>query len=349
MRQGLAKVLQFLVILTVVCTSAIPTLAASAACKGLIAADGRDHPLTCSIFTGDARASSWKHLGGELSESRHILLGEVHDNAHQHVIRAALISGLDVLAVAYLGDSSERHYKGALVFEHIRADTAAALKPYNTGRHSHDYVVAAAGLPTLLEWDKSGWPTAVIFEPLFMAAAAGRFEIFPGDPPRADVRRVAREGLATLAEPELQRLKLDAPLSQSLQDALLTELEVSHCGLMPKTAFGNMAVAQRYRDAHLAAALRDAAEAHGRAILLAGNGHVRSDRGVPYYLRQMAPGQKITSVLFLEVEDGKTDPAAYVPRSPDGNSTADYIIFTPRAERPDPCVEMKKHFGAPRQ
>ena len=95
--------------------------------------------------------------------------------------------------------------------------------------------------------------------------------------------------------------------------------------------------------------MADAAAKHGRAILLAGNGHVRSDRGVPYYLRQMAPGKNIATLLFLEVEDGKTDPAAYVERGPDGRPIADYIVLTPRAERPDPCIEMKKRFGAPRQ
>ena len=37
---------------------------------------------------------------------------------------------------------------------------------------------------------------------------------------------------------ELARLKLDQPLEPRLHDALLTELEESHCGMMPKTAFG---------------------------------------------------------------------------------------------------------------
>ena len=126
-----------------------------------------------------------------------------------------------------------------------------------------------------------------------------------------------------------------------LQDALLTELEESHCGMMPKTAFGNMAFAQRYRDAHLADAVLKAAEKQGSAILLAGNGHVRTDRGVPAYLRQRAPDRKVVSVMLIEVEDGKTDPQAYVPRDPDGKPVADYIVLTPRQQRPDPCEAMR--------
>ena len=46
--------------------------------------------------------------------------------------------------------------------------------------------------------------------------------------------------------------------------------------------------------------------------------------------------------MMLEVEDGKIDPAAYVPRDPDGNPAVDFMIFTPRAERPDPCESLRQ-------
>ena len=180
---------------------------------------------------------------------------------------------------------------------------------------------------------------------MFAAAITAKLPILPGDPPREKVRAVAKGGTAALSADERQRLHLDQPLAAPLQDALLSELEASHCGLMPKTAFGNMAMAQRYRDAHLAEALAKAADTHGSAVLFAGNGHVRNDRGVPHYLRQMAPERRTVSVMLLEVEDGKTDPEAYVPRDALGKAAVDYIIFTPRAERNDPCREMRERFG----
>jgi hypothetical protein len=46
-------------------------------------------------------------------------------------------------------------------------------------------------------------------------------------------------------------------------------------------------------------------------------------------------------VMFVEVVDGKIDAEAYVPRDPDGKPAADYLVFTPRAERPDPCEKMR--------
>ena len=91
---------------------------------------------------------------------------------------------------------------------------------------------------------------------------------------------------------EAARLKLAQALPQPLLDTLASELEGSHCGMLPPTAIPGMSLAQRYTDAHLAEALVRAAGKHGGAFLLAGNGHVRTDRGVPWYVRQLAPAEK---------------------------------------------------------
>ena len=112
---------------------------------------------------------------------------------------------------------------------------------------------------------------------------------------------------------------------------------------MPKTAFGNMAMAQRYRDANMADVALKAAEAKGNIVIFAGNGHVRSDRGIPWYIRQRAPNQKMISVAFVETEDGKTDPNTYGPRDPSGKPAADYVAFALPATREDPCEQMRKH------
>ena len=40
-------------------------------------------------------------------------------------------------------------------------------------------------------------------------------------------------------------------------------------------------------------------------------------------------------------EDGKTDPAAYLQRDPDGKPAADFLVFTARTEREDPCAKMR--------
>ena len=199
-------------------------------------------------------------------------------------------------------------------------------------------------LKRLTDWDKSGW-SQYDYDPVFKAAIDAKLPIYAGDVPRDSIMKVAKEGDGALPADERARLKLDVPLGAKLDDASLSEIEEAHCGTMPKEAFTGMAYAQRYRDASLADAVLKAADKHGSAILIAGNGHVRTDRGVPWYVHQRAPDKKVVSVMLIEVEDGKNDPEAYVPRDPDGKPAADYIIFTPRTDHGDPCEKMRAKMG----
>ena len=299
----------------------------------------KQHPLAGSTYIPlerGGRLLRFLHLtGNDVGIGLGIvLLGEVHDNPHHHRLRKWLIES-----------PFDPDRRPAIVMEHVRANQQPALDRFkalaDAGGGSADELFG------LLEWDKSGWPPAQIFKPLFEAIVAARSPIYPGDPPRDQVRAIARGGLGALAAEEKTRLELDAPLPGPLADALDRELLASHCGALPPQAIPGMALAQRYRDAHQAAALIAAAARHGSAILIAGNGHVRSDRGVPWHIRRRQPDARVTSVLLLEVEEGKTDPAAYVPRDPEGKPAADTIIFTPRAERGDPCEGLRKKGSDP--
>ncbi len=297
-------------------------------------------PLTAAA--GDACAARpidllRQAVSAHLAEGGIVLLGEIHDNGAQHALRAALLQ-----AVTADLDGPRKLRAPALVFEHIRTDQSAVLatRPAPTSEGARDLLAR-------LDWKNSGWPAAELFLPIFEVAAIRSLPIVPGHPTRAEVRDVARRGLAALPAEETSRLGLDVPLPDPLASALLDELEASHCGLMPRTAFTNMALAQRYRDAHMAAALIEAAKAHGSAVLLAGNGHVRADRGVPWDLSRMAPGRKILSVMLTEVRDDRTDTAAYIERDPEGKPAADFTILTPRTDRPDPCEAMRARFKKP--
>ena len=46
--------------------------------------------------------------------------------------------------------------------------------------------------------------------------------------------------------------------------------------------------------------------------------------------------------MFLEVEEGKNDAAAYLTRAPDGTVAADYVMFTPAPRAADPCEKMRQ-------
>lgn len=273
-----------------------------------------------------------------------VILGEVHDNAWHHELRADILRRASAMRSA---SADEARRGPAAVFEHIRSDQQAALDLFSELSRKGQHLDRPAEFFRFLKWDQSGWPDKALFQPLFRAAITGRLPILPGDPPRETIRGVAKQGLAaTLPGDDIARMKLDQPLPPDQADAQLGELEISHCGLMPKAAFTTMAEAQRYRDAHLAEATLKAAEQHDGAILLTGNGHARSDRGVPLHLARMAPGKPVLTILLIEVEAGKTNPTVYIPRFASGRPAADYIVFTPRVERKDPCIEMRERFKA---
>ena len=269
------------------------------------------------------------------------LLGEVHDNADHHTMRAKL------LEVEHDAGGEMRHNCSgpAFVFEHISADQQTALDNFWRNRHSSHGRMTRT-LFAMLKWSSSGWPGEGMFAPIFEQAIRFGSTILPGNPEPDSARRVAKQGPSALDPEVVRRLAIDAPLAPALNDALLTELEASHCGLMPKSAFGNMATAQRYRDAYMADVALKAVEDHGNVVIFAGNGHVRNDRGVPYYIRQRVHDRKVIAVAFVETEDGKNDPAMYGPRDPNGQPATDYVAFASPAQRDDPCEGMRAQFKA---
>jgi uncharacterized iron-regulated protein len=297
---------------------------------------GGGHVLAGKVFAVGAEGLTELHSDGTLPALPEglVLLGEVHDNPHHHRVRAWLIA-----AAARARPPGARP---GVVFEQIDADQQSALDEFQARPVAPSASGAADDLFRLLQWEKSGWPPAELYRPLFEVAIAAGLPIRAGSPPRERVRAVARAGVAQVEPAERARLRLDAALPAPLAEALKRELVDSHCGALPPQAIGGMAAAQRYRDAYLADALIGAAAPRGSAILIAGNGHVRSDRGVPWHIRERAPATPVTSVLLIEVEEGKTDAAEYLPRDPQGRPAAALAIFTPRAERADPCERFLK-------
>ena len=255
-------------------------------------------------------------LAERLRPARYVLLGEIHDDALQHRLRAALLRAL-------LADGRPTW----VVFEQIdrQHNAALAAAPRDT-----EAVVSAGQL------DKKGWGWP-LHRPLFDAALAGGATVVGGNLSRAEASSVVRGGVA-LAPVELQRW-LAAPEAASAalpsawtpaQDAELRhQVDAGHCSALPASIIAPMALAQRARDAALAVAMT-AAPPGVRVVLIAGNGHVRRDIGVPHYL-SAAQADGLVSIAFLE---GGID-GAMVADGP-----YDQAWFTTPVERPDPCASF---------
>ena len=186
--------------------------------------------------------------------------------------------------------------------EHQAAIDAARAAGANAER------VADAG-----QLDRRGWNWP-LYRPLVEFALEHGWPLVAANLSRSEAR-------AIVADPAHSGLP-QAPAA--VRAALERDIIEGHCGAAPQAErLAGMVEAQRSRDARMAAVLKSP------SVLIAGAGHARRDRGVPLYLGD----SEVLAIAFIEVEPGKSSPQEYPERA-----SYDYVWFTPRAARADPCA-----------
>jgi uncharacterized iron-regulated protein len=253
-----------------------------------------------------------------------VLLGEKHDNPDHHRLQAWLID-----ALVRAGG------RPAVAFEMIPRDRAGALAASIETHPADPDALGAA-----LDWAHSGWPDFSLYRPIFASALAARLPIVPGDLARKEYTRLRHGGLDALPEAERARLALDPPLSDQARHALADEVRAGHCGMAPEAMVDAMINVQRVRDAELADALLGAASVDG-AVLIAGAGHVRKDRGAPLYLARRAPQKSVLALAFIEVPGGPAETAEPAERASQLGLEFDLVWFTARVDDEDPCERFR--------
>ncbi|MCB1883667.1 MAG: ChaN family lipoprotein [Geminicoccaceae bacterium] len=270
--------------------------------------DGRPRPGAI-VETATGRSVGEAGLMAAARGADFVLLGEKHDNPAHHALQARVVSGL-------AGASPPLE---AVVFEMMTTDQQAAIVGYLKDRPGD-----AGGLGPALDWKLSGWPDWALYRPIAAAALEGGAEIVAGNLTGAEVKGALRDGLGALPAGLVHRTGLDTPLQPRLQADLLDELVEAHCGYLKADQLGGMALVQRARDARMADRMATLA-GRGRAVLIAGAGHVRLDRGVPIYLARLAPGRRILSIGFVEAgEEGLDRDPSTLPY--------DYAWLTPSSD-----------------
>jgi uncharacterized iron-regulated protein len=236
-----------------------------------------------------------------------VLLGEVHDNAAQHALRvdalrAALAAGArPVLAMEQI----DREVQPAL-------DALLARRP----RPDADAVIALVRGP---DGAAGGW-SWTYYKPYIETALAYELPIVAANVSRNDARGVMRNGLAASG--------FDAVVPEAVMSELAQGIEDSHCGQLDTPTARRMALAQVARDQYMARVVESHA-AQG-VVLLAGNGHVRTDIGAPRWLSAAARARSEAIGVLEEGDSG----AAY-----------DRSVVTPAQTRADPCIGMRKPAG----
>lgn len=286
-----------------------------------VVAQTREHPLDGTIWDlNTAAPGTPESLLAALRAARFRLLGEVHDNPAHHAARLKLLNAL-----------GESGLKPAVAFEQFdRVHDTALQRRLAAGN------VTAEAVAQAVQFDRKGWRWD-LYRPLVEAALRHRMPLRAANLSRAEASRIAKEGTAALGAQRISELRLETVWSPEKERVLREIIYEGHCRAIPEALAGKIGAAQRARDATLAEALLEPS-ADG-AILIAGNGHVRRDLGVPLYLRAASPGARIVSLGLLEVESGKDRAADYLAA---GRERAyDFAWFTSRAQREDPCIALR--------
>ena len=284
----------------------------------------QDHPLVGKIWNVNKQQYLTKdQLLEKMLISDYILLGETHDNIKHHEDHGWVISELN-----------KKGLNIVVAMEMVTEDQASSIN--SSKNPSTDDVME------ILEKAKVGWEYKKYYRPVFDSIVKSNIKVYPADLDRATMMKVVREGKEN-APDELKRLLKTNQLSDETREALKKEIEGTHCGMINEEMTKAMMLGQQVRDAAIATNLSKLKNGETQAVvLISGSGHIRTDRGAPMYLSSKDKSASITSIAWLEVDEETTDPKIYA--TPWGQETLpfDYVVFTPAADRPDPCEEMKK-------
>lgn len=277
------------------CRSAVlPRAAASLLCALTLAAPAR-------AATDAPRAAI--ELIERLLPTPLLLVGEQHDAPEHQALQRALVM-----------DLAKRGQLAAVVMEMLeRGQQTTGLAP-----DADEPLVRRT-----LQWtdeQTAGWPWAT-YGPVVMAAVRAGVPVVGGNLPRAEIRTAM--GQATLDQ------LLPAPALAEQQQ----NIRDGHCGLLPDSQIAPMTRIQIARDKSMAEVATGALQVGRTVLLVAGNGHVRRDLGVPRYL-PAGLGHRV-----LMAQAGPAQGASEVA------AQADSVWASPPRPPVDHCAEMRKQMG----
>ena len=249
---------------------------------------------------------------------RVVLLGEVHDNAAQHTLRVAALRELVVKGV-----------RPAVAFEQFDQerqpdiDRARRVRPGDA-----NYLIAQAKGRNEWQWQ--------FYRPFVALALEYDLPIIAANLSRDKAMHVAIDGWPAVFDARVQEeLKLDslpADFRRKHEDAIAA----GHCNLLRAEELPALARAQIARDIIMARVIRP--YVNRGVVLLAGNGHVRRDIGVPFWSAADAMRDAV-SIGVLERNDDTS--------APEDAADFDAYVITERASRADPCKELAQRLQSP--
>lgn len=281
-----------------------------------------DHELVEKIWQVKSKQFVDKQkLVDDMRNKEYVLLGETHDNPMHHNYQAWAIEQLKMAGRDM-----------TVAFEMIDSERGEALKDLKIT--SSDDVFDA------VQWEKSGWPQRSIYRPVFDAAINAGFNIVAANIARKELMKYTMQGESAL--PKAIKTQLDNnPLSEEAEANLRIGIIESHCQMLPEEMVPTMMLGQRVRDITISNSLVANNKKDG-VVLIAGSGHAQQN-GVPVYLNSQDQSATHISIAWMEVDERLSAPEEYSNYWGMEDLPFDYVWFTARIDRPDPCEELKKH------
>jgi uncharacterized iron-regulated protein len=252
-----------------------------------------------------------------ISETEYLLLGERHDNPVHHQLQTWFIQQLRA-----------KQSQASVSFEMIDVGQAKHLAEKPPG--------SADQLITVLNQTETNWRYETNYRDLFSEVMAAGYPVYAANLNRKQLMQIIMQGEENL--PGAYKEMLDkTPLSKAQLNSLQVEIREAHCNMLDDNMTNNMVLGQRLRDAIMAHSLSKSRSAI--KVLIAGSGHVRNDRGVPFYLND----NNVLAVSFMEVESGIEEASSYAENWGAEALPFDIVWFTPKVVRHDPCETLKQH------
>jgi uncharacterized iron-regulated protein len=239
-----------------------------------------------------------------------LLLGEVHDNAAGQALRLQALERLLAQGKrpALLMEQFDRE-RQADIDRIVQA--APGMPPGDAEFDATVDALVKLGSPPGAGWS---WP---LLRPVLKLALQHRLPIVAANVSRAEARRIIATGLAPTGYQPV--------VPDDITRAQAAAIEASHCGAVDAGMAARLADAQVARDQFMARQIQ--AHAERGAVLLAGNGHVRRDIGVP---RWLAPDLRSRSHAVGYLETGDDSAEAF-----------DEVLFSTPQTRSDPCAALR--------
>lgn len=263
----------------------------------------------CLIGSTVACTTLAPHSSLSVSTPPHLLLlGEVHDNPEGHQQR-----------YQYLEKLVQQGWRPVIAMEQFDLEQNNDLQQAMQTCDTADCVIKKTSKNA---WQ---WP---LYEPVIQLALTYHLPVVAANLSRKNAFLAVKEGLkGALPDTVIQQYQLPQSISAELRQAQENEIKASHCGMAPENMIKGLAEAQIARDIMMTNTMLTYATDKD-VVLLAGNGHVRRDIGVPYWLREQHQ-TNIQSVGFIE-NDNRVTENAY-----------DQRITISTHERPDMCKNLK--------